>query len=80
MRPPTCRICDKDLDENEGGLVSFKKRFSDRVWERKMKRINGVGHPPNSDWFCEKHYQRAKDLKDQTIDQAIAIMHAEEKK
>ncbi|HUT80711.1 MAG TPA: hypothetical protein VMZ29_05855 [Candidatus Bathyarchaeia archaeon] len=80
MRPPTCGICDKDLDENEGGLVSFKKRFSDRVWERKMKRINGVGHPPYSEWFCRKHYQQAKDLKDQTIDKAMSVIRSKEKK
>ncbi len=79
MRPPTCRICDKDLEENEGGLVSFRKRFSDLVWERKMKRINGVGHPPYTDWFCEKHYQRAQELKDLTIDKAMAIMNEENK-
>ncbi|MBN1330303.1 MAG: hypothetical protein JXA54_12590 [Candidatus Heimdallarchaeota archaeon] len=75
-----CRICDKDLDENEGGLVSFKKRFSDKVWERKMKRIHGVGHPPYMDWFCEKHYQRAKDLKDLTIDKAMAVMNSEDRR
>ncbi|MCF2144794.1 MAG: hypothetical protein ACTSXO_00620 [Candidatus Heimdallarchaeota archaeon] len=78
MRPPICAICDKDLGEGEGGLIYFKQRFSDRVWERKMQRINGVGHPPNAEWFCEKHYPRAKELQDLTIDKAIAIILKEE--
>ena len=79
MRPPVCCICDKDLDENEGGVIYFKKRFSDLVWDRKMKRTNRVGHPPYAEWFCEKHYQRANEMTNQTIDKAIAQIIKEEK-
>ncbi|MFW9922630.1 MAG: hypothetical protein ACFFDW_04985 [Candidatus Thorarchaeota archaeon] len=80
MRPPECRICNKDVDLNgKGGLIYFKKRFSDRVWERKMNRIHGVGHPPYADWFCEEHHTRAKELSNLTIDKAMMIMREEEK-
>ena len=77
MRPPVCVICDKDLEEKEGGVVYFKKRFSDKVWDRKMKRINGVGHPPYAEWFCGKHYERAKELVDLTINEAITKIREE---
>ncbi len=79
MKPPVCVICDKDIDEKEGGLVYFKKRFSDYVWERRMKRIGGVGHPPYAEWFCKKHYAIAKDLDNLTIDKAINLIQEEEK-
>jgi hypothetical protein len=80
MRPPVCVICDEDIGENEGGLVYFKKRFSDRVWERKMERIEGVGHPPYAEWFCERHYLKAKELENLTIDKALNKIHEEERK
>lgn len=37
MRPPVCRICGKDLPEDEGGLVYFKQRPSDIEWDKKIK-------------------------------------------
>ncbi|NHJ46995.1 MAG: hypothetical protein FK733_04325 [Asgard group archaeon] len=79
MRPPVCAICDEDIDENEGGLIYFKKRFSDKVWERKMERIEGVGHPPYAEWFCKKHYSKAKEHKGLTIDKAFAKIREEGK-
>ncbi|NPE09587.1 MAG: hypothetical protein GNW80_14975 [Asgard group archaeon] len=78
MRPPVCVICDVDLEENEGGVIYYKKRFSDKVWDRKMNRINGVGHPPYAEWFCGKHYDRAKELEDLTIDKALIKIREEE--
>ncbi len=71
MRPPVCTICDEDLEEGEGGIVYFKKRFSDKVWDRKMERIHGVGHPPYAEWFCEKHIKLAKGFQHLTIDKAL---------
>ena len=79
MRPPVCAICDRDLDENEGGVVYFKKRFSDKVWDRKMKRIHGVGHPPYAEWFCEKHIALAREVEDQIINVAISIIRERSK-
>ena len=80
MKPPVCVICDRDIEENEGGVVYFKKRFSDHVWDRRMERIGGVGHPPYAEWFCKKHYTIAKDLENLTIDKAINTIQEEEKK
>lgn len=80
MRPPECAICGKEFEPGEkGGIIYFKKRFSDRVWERKMKRIDGVGHPPYAEWFCSEHYPQAEELKDQTIDKAMAKLREKER-
>ena len=81
MRPPECVICGNDFDPNgKGGMIYFKKRFSDRVWERKMNRIEGVGHPPNVEWFCEKHYPAAEKLQDKTIDKVMKELREQFKK
>ncbi len=72
MRPPICCICDKELDSpDDGRLIYFKKRASDREWDEKMERKGMVGHPPFAEWFCETHYKRAFELKDLTIDKAM---------
>lgn len=78
MRPPICRICAKKLEVmNDGGLVYFKKRPSDLEWEKRMKEIGGVGHPPNAEWFCKDHYEKANELKYLTIDKAFKILTLE---
>lgn len=78
MRPPICKICDKKLvDKDDGGLIYFKKRPSDIKWEKKMEKIGGVGHPPYAEWFCRKHYDRANELKDLTIDEALNMLMSE---
>ncbi|MFX1289551.1 MAG: hypothetical protein ACFFAG_01205 [Promethearchaeota archaeon] len=75
MKPPICRICDKELEEtDDGGLVYFKKRQSDREWEKRMEEIEGLGHPPYAEWFCKKHFQRADKLKHLSIDEALKIL------
>lgn len=71
MKPPICCICNKDLKPGEGGLIYFKKRKSDIQWEKRMKKIKGVGHPPYAEWFCNMHYKCAKEISHLTIDQAI---------
>ncbi len=72
MKPPYCSICDKFIDQNdEGGLVYFKKRKSDIEWEKRMEQEGMVGHPPYAAWFCKEHYQQAKKLSDLTINQAF---------
>jgi len=71
MRPPICYICDKSLDTpNDGGLIYFKKRASDREWEERMEKEGMVGHPPFAEWFCKIHYEKAFGLKGLTIDKA----------
>jgi len=78
MKPPICYICDKELvDLDEGGLIYFRKRLSDIEWEKKMKEIGGVGHPPYAEWFCKKHYEKANGLSHLTIDIALNILSSE---
>lgn len=77
MKPPICCICHKRLDNlDKGGLIYFKKRPSDKKWEKKMKDNGMVGHPPYAEWFCEDHYTKAKELKDLTIDKAMKLLES----
>ncbi len=77
MKPPICCICHKRLDyPDDGGLIYFKKRQSDREWERKMEEKGMVGHPPYAEWFCGEHYKKAKELKNLTINEAMRILKA----
>ena len=79
MKPPICRICDKKLAVmDDGGLIYFKKRPSDIEWEKRMEKIGGVGHPPNAEWFCKKHYDKANELKHVTIEKALKILMLKE--
>ncbi len=75
MRPPICGICDKEFTvKDEGGLIYFKKRLSDKEWEERMEEIGGVGHPPYAEWFCKEHYDRAYQLKHLPIDKAFKLL------
>jgi hypothetical protein len=65
-------MCDKEfLDSNEGGLIYFKKRPRDHEWDKKMEKKGWVGHPPYAEWFCGEHYEKAKELENLTIDEAL---------
>jgi len=74
MKPPICNVCDKDFGPEEGGLVYFAKRPSDIEWEKRMRRIQGQGHPPWAAWFCGDHYDRARELSHLTIGEAMKIL------
>ena len=72
MKPPICYICNKNLEyPNEGGLVYFKKRPSDKDWDKKMEENGMNGHPPYAEWFYGDHYAKAKELKNLTIEKAL---------
>ena len=72
MKPPICCICRKKLEyPDEGGLVYFKKRSSDKKWDRLMEENGMVGHPTYAEWFCGEHYKKAVELKESTIDKAL---------
>ncbi|NVM28305.1 MAG: hypothetical protein HWN65_05645 [Candidatus Helarchaeota archaeon] len=76
MKPPICCLCDKELEENEGGLVYFKKSPSDLEWDNKMKQPGMTGHPPYADWFCDVHLGKAKKLTNLTIQEALKLLKA----
>ncbi len=76
MKPPICCICHKRLDDpDEGGLIYFKKRLSDKKWDKKMEKNGMVGHPPYAEWFCGEHYEKANELKDLPIDKAMKMIN-----
>lgn len=74
MKPPICCICDKRLENDEGGLIYFKKRPTDLEWDERMKKPGMVGHPPYAEWFCEAHYSKAKEFCELTIDEALKMV------
>ncbi len=73
MRPPMCTICDLDfdLDEDNCGIIYFKKRKSDIEWDKKMQAGDMIGHPPYAKWFCKQHFLKAKELADCSVDEAL---------
>jgi hypothetical protein len=72
MRPPICYICDKRFgSDDDGGLIYFKKRPSDRKWDKKASQSGFVGHPPYAEWFCGDHYDEAYQRKHLTVDKAM---------
>ena len=78
MKPPICAICHKEffdeLEEDKGGLIYFTKRKLDVKWEDEMRKEGFVGHPPYAEWFCQEHYDSAKELSKLTIDIAMEIL------
>lgn len=79
MKPPYCRVCERRFNPSEDGgdLIYFKKRPSDKEWDKKRKEKGIIGHPPYAAWFCEKHYEKAKQLDHLTIDKAMEKLQEE---
>ncbi|MHA1266826.1 MAG: hypothetical protein ACTSRS_16435 [Candidatus Helarchaeota archaeon] len=77
MKPPICAICGRRFNPRKGKLIYFVRRPSDEEWHKKMEESDMVGHPPEAEWFCEKHYQRAAELQNLTIDKAFEILEKE---
>ncbi len=72
MKPPICTICYKEfIESDEGGLVYFEQRKSDKKWVQLMREEGMTGHPPYAEWFCGEHYEAAKELSKLTIDEAM---------
>ncbi|MHA2288958.1 MAG: hypothetical protein ACXABG_09230 [Promethearchaeota archaeon] len=75
MKPPICCICDKNLEyPDDGGLIYFNKRPSDKKWDKIMKENGMIGHPPYAEWFCRNHFGKANKLKDLPIDKAMKLL------
>jgi hypothetical protein len=76
MRPPICEICDERFDDG-GGLVTFALDDRARAFHKRRKREPGfVGHPPEKEWFCEKHIEAARALSHLTRGEAVAQLKA----
>ena len=75
MKSTIYRICDKELAEKDDvGLVYFKKRQFNKDWEKRMEEIVGVSHLSYSEWFFEKYYKKANELKYLSIDETLKLL------
>ena len=71
MKPPICIICNRRFNpQEEGGIIYFKKRESDKEWDEREI----VEHPPYAEWFCKEHIIQAENLSGLIIDEAMNIM------
>ncbi len=68
MKPPICAYCRKRFSPSskEGGLVRFAN------YEPLPERM--MGHPKGLAWFCEKHIEEAKTLKDKALNEALQTL------
>jgi hypothetical protein len=71
-----CAICGRHLKDN-GGLIYFRKRPSDIAWQERMDEKKMVGHPPYAEWFCDEHYEIAKQVQHLAIDEACKIIRSD---
>jgi len=74
MKPPICHICHERFFSN-GGLIYFKEDEQDVIFNKRFEERGFVGHPSNAFWFCEKHFAKAKELKDLTKTEALPILN-----
>ena len=71
MRPPICDICHEDILEGEH-LIYFQEDEADKAMRKRLSEPGMTGHPSNAFWFCEKHYQIAKEFSEMTKKDAFA--------
>lgn len=83
MRPPVCRLCDRDFDPTEeGGIVSFRAPeepwWTGRVDEEEVERHGPpTGHPSHVEWFCGRHVEAARELSHLKKAQALTRLRGE---
>lgn len=68
VKPPICQVCHVRFRPDEGGLVEFAMRPSDRAWQ--ARRVKG--HPPWKAWYCRDHLEAARARSHLTIDAATS--------
>lgn len=73
MKPPICSICDERFFAG-GGLIYFTEDEQDKEFNERLKEKGFVGHPTNAFWFCEKHYDKAKEYSNFTKGEAFKLM------
>ena len=72
MRPPECVICGTN---DEGTcLLGFAMDPEAADWYKRAEEAGFVGHPPDQEWFCRAHAQRASTLTDLTLGEALRTM------
>jgi len=65
MMPPNCCICREDCFSS-GRLIFFSETDEDKIELERLRQPGFVGHPPNAFWFCDKHYEKAAELQNNT--------------
>ncbi len=72
MKPPICAICEeRGRRPGEFRLIYFKKRETDKEWDKKAAQPGFTGHPPYAAWFCPRHFPEAGKLEHLTIGEAL---------
>ena len=72
MRPPECAICGKGYEEgSDCELVEFQMTEEERSIDQRMKEEGLDGHPPGTEWFCERHIDQAKKLRHLNLNEAL---------
>ncbi len=74
MRPPECAICGVRFEPgSEGDVVAFL-HSADDPWSQRRERHSLPEHPPNVEWFCAAHLDRARELKELPLGEALRRM------
>lgn len=81
MKPPICGICGAVPDERSGErfeTIAFRRTAADVEWYRRAEAPGFVGHPPNVEWFCPRHVDRARALTDLTVSEALVRLRSQQ--
>ncbi|MCB1742973.1 MAG: hypothetical protein KDK91_21535 [Gammaproteobacteria bacterium] len=71
MRPPECAVCGHRFDPAHGELIAFCRDDEADAWYARTHQDEIVGHPPNVEWFCERHAPLARELRDWSLGEAL---------
>lgn len=69
MKPPFCHICNF-RGNDECHIVYFALTEAMKK-EQKEREPGFIEHPGNAEWFCEKHYEIAKNYVHLPLHQAM---------
>jgi hypothetical protein len=69
LRPPHCFVCGlslRDLDDGQDlwsvfTLVAFELTAEEKAVHEARARSGWVGHPENTEWFCDRHAPLARE-------------------
>ena len=54
--------------------MDFKETEEGREFDRRVEEEGITGHPPDSGWFCGKHYPKAEKLVHLALGEALRIL------
>ena len=79
MRPPQCAICRKTSRNSNRTfkLVYFTLSEEQKLLREERRRTGIVGHPPEAEWFCDKHLKFARKYQDLERAEALRAIKTE---